>query len=236
MNKKFFIILIFSAIIISFILGTILLNKIGKNKIQEISNIPEQTIDKKENEQIILSTDKKYYLHKSNFEIPERNIRYIAQMKALKGLTDERKEYIKENFRYTHMRLERDLMSSVNVLKDINSPYWESYTKAGTYQSLDGYDTYWESDGGFSRILENIQNYANELQNETAKNDLGQACKLLKEGIDNHDLSKFFEAHEIIHDYDYWILSVEPSFVTFSPEDWEGTRTYFGKSALIEEK
>ncbi|MCI9275931.1 MAG: hypothetical protein HFJ24_08505 [Clostridia bacterium] len=39
----------------------------------------------------------------------------------------------------------------------------------------------------------------------------------------------------IIHDYDYWVFSVEPSFVTFPPEDWEGTRIYFGETALIED-
>ena len=39
----------------------------------------------------------------------------------------------------------------------------------------------------------------------------------------------------IIHDYDYWVFSVEPSFVTFPPADWEGTRIYFGETALIED-
>ena len=95
---------------------------------------------------------------------------------------------------------------------------------------------YWESDSNFSKILENVQSYISELQNESVKNDLEKACKLLKDGINSRDIGKFFEAHEIIHDYDYWIFSVEPSFVTFPPADWEGTRTYFGKSKLIEQK
>lgn len=186
--------------------------------------------------EILAFANTRYYLHKSDLEIPNRDLRYVAQTKVFTGLTDERKEYIKENFRYVHQRLERDLMSAVNVLKDKNSPYWESYTKAGTYQDPNGFNTFWESDGGFSKILETVQNYANEIQNETAKSELEIACRLLKQGIDNRDLSKFFEAHEIIHDYDYWIFSVEPSFVTFAPADWEGTRTYFGKTALIENK
>lgn len=185
--------------------------------------------------EILAFTNTRYYLHKSDLKIPDRELRYIAQTKALMGLADERKEYIKENFRYAHQRLENQLLGAVNVLKDKNSSYWESYTKAGSYQIIDGDGTFWESDGGFSKILENIQNYANELQNEIAKNDLENACKLLKEGIDSRDIGKFFEAHEIIHDYDYWIFSVEPSFVTFAPADWEGTHTYFGKATIMKQ-
>ena len=184
---------------------------------------------------ILAFTNTRYYLHRSDLKIPDRDLRYIAQTEAFKGLTDERKEYIKENFGYAHQWLENQLLGAVNVLKDKNSPYWESYTKAGSYQIIDGDGTFWESDGGFSKILENIQNYANELQNEIAKNDLENACKLLKEGIDSRDIGKFFEAHEIIHDYDYWIFSVEPSFVTFAPADWEGTHTYFGKATIMEQ-
>lgn len=228
MKKKFFIMIILSIVIISFILIMILCNKL---KMEENSK---QIIKNEENSKVIENESTIYYLHRSDLKIPERNFRYIAQTKALKGLTDERKEYIKENFRYTHLKIERKLIAGVNVLKDKNSPYWESYTKAGSYQAPDGSDTYWESDGGFSKVLEEVQSYMNELQNEIAKNDLQRVCNLLREGIEERDLSKFFEAHEIIHDYDYWIFSVEPSFVTFPPEDWEGTHIYFGKSALID--
>ncbi len=178
-------------------------------------------------------TDTRYYLHRSDLRVPERNKRYIAQTKAFQGITEERKEYIKENFRQLHLRLERDLISSVNTLKDKNSPYWESCTKAGIYYNED--NTCWESDGGFSKILEDVESYAKEIQNEEAKKDLDKAGNLIKAGIDNRDIGKFFEAHQIIHDYDYWVFWVEPSFVTFGPEDWEGTHVYFGKSSLIKE-
>lgn len=229
-------IMILSIVIISFILGMVLPDKLKINETKEISNNPEQTNEKRVNNDQVNNGNVRYNLHKSNLDIPNRNERYIAQTKLLNGLTDERKEYIKENFRYEHVNLEWNLLEAVELLKDKNSPYWESYTKAGTYQDPDGGNTYWESDGRFSKILENIQSYTNELQNEIAKNDLNRACKLLKDGIESRDIGKFFEAHEIIHDYDYWIISVEPSFVTFHPADWQGTQTYFGKSTLIDNK
>lgn len=191
-------------------------------------------ISEKTYREILAFTNTKYYLHKSDIEIPERNKRYIAQTKAFEELEDEKKEYIKERFRYLHLNLERMLVGSSITLKDKNSPYWEPSTKKGTYQDPSGTGSSWESNGGYSKILEDIQNYANELKNETVKNDLKKACNLLKEGIDNHNLAKFFEAHEIVHDYDYWVFSIEPSFVTFEPVDWEGTHIYFGKTEVIE--
>ena len=227
-------IIILSIVIISFMLGMMLPDKFKTNKTKEISNNSEQINEKELSSEQENNENLRYYLHKSNLEIPNRNTRYIAQTKALQGLTEDRKEYIQENFRYDHVSLEWNLLGAVNVLKDKNSSYWDSYTKAGIYQSPDG-TTSWESDGRFSKILENIENYTNELQNETAKNDLKNACKLLKDGIDSHDIGKFFEAHEIIHDYDYWIISVEPSFVTFPPADWTGTRTYFGKATIMKQ-
>lgn len=234
-KRTVILIIILGIVIISFILGMILLDKL---ETKEINNNSEPIIADDANKENINQTnhETRYYLHKSDLEIPNRDSRYIAQTKVFTGLTDERKEYIKKNFRYEHVRLERDLLTAVDILKDKNSLYWESYTKAGSYRSPDDSNSYWESDGGFSKILDNIQSYTSEIQNETAKSELENACKLLKEGIDERDLSKFFKAHEIIHDYDYWVLSVEPSFVSFAPADWEGTHTYFGKSVLIENK
>ena len=218
MKKNIFItFIILIIVIISFICGVILLDKIVINKSKEISNSSKQINEKELSSDQKNNEDLRYYLHKSNLEIPDRDTCYIAQTKALQGLMEDRKEYIKENFRYDHVSLEWNLLDAVNILKDKNSPYWES-------------------DSNFSKILENVQSYISELQNESVKNDLEKACKLLKDGINSRDIGKFFEAHEIIHDYDYWIFSVEPSFVTFPPADWEGTRTYFGKSKLIEQK
>ena len=209
-------IIILSIVIISFMLGMMLPDKFKTNKTKEISNNSEQINEKELSSEQENNENLRYYLHKSNLEIPNRNTRYIAQTKALQGLTEDRKEYIQENFRYDHVSLEWNLLDAVNILKDKNSPYWES-------------------DSNFSKILENVQSYISELQNESVKNDLEKACKLLKDGINSRDIGKFFEAHEIIHDYDYWIISVEPSFVTFPPADWTGTRTYFGKATIMKQ-
>lgn len=90
-------------------------------------------ISEKTYREILAFTNIKYYLHKSDIEMPEKTKRYIAQTKAFEELDDEKKEYIKERFRYLHLNLERMLIESTITLKDKNSPYLESSTKKGTY-------------------------------------------------------------------------------------------------------
>ena len=147
MKKNIFItFIILIIVIISFICGVILLDKIVINKSKEISNSSKQINEKELSSDQKNNEDLRYYLHKSNLEIPDRDTCYIAQTKALQGLMEDRKEYIKENFRYDHVSLEWNLLDAVNILKDKNSPYWES-------------------DSNFSKILENVQSYISELQN-----------------------------------------------------------------------
>lgn len=48
------------------------------------------------------------------------------------------------------------------------------------------------------------------------------------------DYSKMKEFTDLLFSTN-WIFSVEPSFVTFAPADWEGTHTYFGKATIMEQ-
>ena len=107
-----------------------------------------------------------------------------------------------------HNKLEHLLLDTVSLLKDSNS------------------------DGGFSNILERVQEIIKKLNNEQIKDDLQKSCKLLQEGIDNHDIAKFFEAHEIIHDYDYWVAN-SPLSLSYPAADWGGINVYFGKVSIM---
>lgn len=132
-------------------------------------------------------------------------------------------------------------MSAVSYLKDKDSSYWVNYTEVVRLEVEvnpplpNGEKSYYVTDGGFSKILSEVKELSNEIKNQTAKSDIEKACKLLQEGINNHDVGKFFEAHEIIHDYDYWVINAPPSFVSFAPADWTGTRTYFGKATIMKQ-
>lgn len=130
-------------------------------------------------------------------------------------------------------------MSAVSYLKDKDSSYWVNYTEVVRLEVEvkpplpNGEKSYYVTDGGFSKILSEVKELSNEIKNQTAKSDIEKACKLLQEGITNHDVGKFFEAHEIIHDYDYWVINAPPSFVSFAPADWTGTHIYFGKATVM---
>ena len=57
---------------------------------------------------------------------------------------------------------------------------------------------------------------------------------ILKEGMDEHDIEKCFEAHKTIHDYDYWVFNMQPSNFKIEPIDWGGIEVYFGKVTGLE--
>lgn len=142
-----------------------------------------------------------------------------------------RKKY-KLKYGYIHSDLEHNLLNAVRLLKDKNSSYWPFYTEAGVHEEPGHPETKIQSDGGFSNTIKRIKNISQKLENEQVKSDLQKSCELLQEGIDNHDIGKFFEAHETIHDYDYWVAN-SPLTLSYAPVDWKGTEVYFGKVSIM---
>ena len=71
------------------------------------------------------------------------------------------------------------------------------------------------------------------MKEQDAKDDLKKALDTLKEGMDEHNLKKCFEAHKAIHDYDYFVINT-PVHLENPPADWGGITTYFGKASIIE--
>ncbi|MCI8397699.1 MAG: hypothetical protein HFJ52_08915 [Clostridia bacterium] len=182
---------------------------------------------------ILAYTNTKYYLHKSELELPSTDKCNIAQSSALKGVSKDSQNYIKTNFGYLHSKIESLLLDSVSLLKDTNSPYWPNFTEAGPHKEPFSPDTIVESDGGFSKVLEQLNEFIIVLQNEQIKNDLNKSCELLKNGINEHDIGKLFESHTIIHDHDYFVFNYPVCFSS-APPDWAGIHTYFGKVSIIE--
>lgn len=144
----------------------------------------------------------------------------------------KKKKKYKLNCGYIHNELEYLLLSTRSILNDSNSPYWTRYTVAGVHEEVGYPDTKVESDGGYSKILERIKKISDKIKNEQSKKDLQESCELLREGIDNHNIEKLFKAHEIIHDYDYWVANA-PLSLSYPAADWEGIEIYFGKVTIM---
>lgn len=131
-----------------------------------------------------------------------------------------------------HTDIEYLLIDGVSILKDKNSSYWINYTEPGLHAEPLHPDTIVESNGGFSNILERLKKIYEKIKNEDVKKDLKNACDLLQYGIDNHDIEKLFNAHEIIHDYDYFVVN-SPLKLNYAPADWQGIYVYFGRVSII---
>ena len=58
------------------------------------------------------------------------------------------------------------------------------------------------------------------------KMDFNTAHELWKLGMEEHDIANLFKAHEIIHDYDYWVYNT-PLQLNFPAPDWAGIKIYF---------
>lgn len=115
---------------------------------------------------------------------------------------------------YLHSKIEHGLLDSIDYLKDSNSNVWISLNDSDPEV------------GNFTAILLKMKEITNLLKNEKAKADLINAYEIWEEGMNNHNISKLFEAHEIIHDYDYWVINT-PLELPFAPADWSGTKIYF---------
>lgn len=228
-----FTIILTLSILISFFITKNILSNPNTTKTstaEEISNTVNELEKNKESTED--STNKKYYLHDSDLDYPTQEQCTIYKENALIGLNDNEKSEISNAIKRNHMHIERLLLDHISILKDPNSPYWPQFTQEGIFEEPGQSETKILSNGEFSYILKSLKNISNAIKNDYVKADLNEACNLLQQGIDNHDVEKFFEAHKIIHDYDYWVCNPY-IFLQIEPPDWEGAYTFFNKASII---
>lgn len=174
----------------------------------------------------------KYYLHKSNLELPNKDICYKAKEKALTGLNEnEIKELQKTIYDYQCM-MESILGECTWVLKEKTSYYWRQqiYDEVFT-DNITGTKVY--NGARLIKVLQEVKKQVEIIKDEETKRDLEKFCNLLKEGLDEHDIEKCFEAHEILHDYSIWVINYPVMNLMVEPYDWSAFKTYFGKASII---
>lgn len=206
----------------------------GPNAIYGIVNIQDKHyyISRGIYQEMVNFTLEKYYLHDSNLKLPSQEDCYKAQKIIFEGLTKEEKECVKKNIRDAHWIFEEKLVESVHSIKDSNSPYWKAFIVDEIFTDpFTGIKV--ENNTNFFTVYELITETINKLKNQDIKDDLQKATDTLKEGMDEHNLKKCFEAHKIIHDYDYFAINT-PVHLETPPADWGGITTYFGKLSIIE--
>ena len=227
-NKK--VIYIIISIIFIILISLVVINVINKDKTKEtlsnenLYNDIENTVT---SEETINYDTEKFYLHDSDLKLPKGNVCYNAQNKTLNNLSETDKIYVQDKIREIHHSLERTLLDGVRLLKDKNSPYWIRYIEEGAYEEPQNPNVIVDREGILTTFVDRTTEVYNIIQNEQVKEDLKQSINLFEEAIDEHNLGKLFEAHKIIHDYDYWVINYPPIEFQYAPPDCEGANTYF---------
>lgn len=175
----------------------------------------------------------KYYLHKSDLELPGKEKCYKAKEKALKGLNDDEIKKLQETIYNCQAMLEIHLGEGVHQLKEKTSYFWRPQIYAGEYiDPVTGTKMYYYK-GQLSSIVQETREQIQIIKDEETKNDLDGFCNLLQEALDERDIGKCFEAHEILHDYCVWVINYPVKDLMAAPYDWDAFRTYFGKASII---
>ena len=230
----FFILAFIMIIIMSYFIGKIVAENLYTTDTNSKNLLQENKIENNQNEETILEpTEKKYYLHESDFESPSQELCYKAQEKALSGLNEEDINKVQSTIRRLHLNMEWQLQDAVRLIKDPNSPYWEEFTTYGVF--TDPYTGVKVDHGGMLLYTyDAMKEIADILKDEDTKKDINNMLSILKDGLENHDIEKCFKAHEIIHDYDYWVINT-PVHLETAPPDWGGVTTYFNTVSIMKD-
>lgn len=192
------------------------------NKKSEVFNISVQTyLD------IQAFTTRKYYLHKSDFELPGKKFCLEQQKNMLSGLNDKEKKCVGEELRDVHYLIEDLLIENVSLLKEPDSRYWDAAITGEKFTDPFSGETYENGYGCFNSALHHVENIINIIKDCETKRRFESIYKDLKSACDNHDIGSIFTVHEYIHDYDYFAVNY-PVYYEMQPIDWGGIDNYFG--------
>ena len=176
---------------------------------------------------ILAFTTRKYYLHKSDLPKPTEEKCLNWQQEALSNIENAKRNVLCENFKLLHINIENFLLDSVVTLKEPDSVYWEKLELPENKLFIDPFTgvtsfnkTYHILIGYFDACIESAENDNVQKTVTAMKKDFENAVK-------NHDLGSIFTVHEVIHDWDYYVINYPISY-SIEPPDWGGIDEYFG--------
>lgn len=172
-----------------------------------------------------------FWLHKSDLKPPEKSVCLKAQKQALEGLEDEQLKTVRDTVREEHARIESYLLDHVKSLKSPDAPYWEFLEHTGIV-AIPGEEMVlneWDKD----TITANLKTVEDLVRNDAVKSDFERMRKTLDDAVGAHDLRGLFSYHEMIHDYDYWVVNYPAYYPDAPAPDWGGIEVYFGIPSVI---
>ena len=176
---------------------------------------------------ILAFTTQKYYLHKSDLQQPSKEQCLEWQKDSLMGLNEKEKKEFCESFKLLHLHIENFLLGNVSLLKEPDSIYWKRHELKRDDVFKDPITGTEGIDNTYHIMLDYFETLISLAKDEEILNEL----LLMKTDYINafkfHDIGSLFSVHEVIHDYDYYIVNYPISF-SIAPPDWNGVNVYFG--------
>lgn len=176
---------------------------------------------------ILAFTTQKYYLHKSDFEQPQKEQCLEWQKDAFIGLNETEKKEFCESFKSLHLQIENFLLGNVSLLKEPDSIYWRRHELKRDEVFKDPITGTEGIDNTYHIMIDHFETLISLAQDK----DIRNALLVMKSDYINafkfHDIGSLFSVHEVIHDYDYYVVNYPISF-SIAPPDWSGIDEYFG--------
>lgn len=177
------------------------------------------------------SEEELYWLHKSEMKPPEKSACLRAQKQALKGLKEAQLETVWDTVREEHVRIEYCLMDRVKSLKSPDAPYWEFLEHTGTI-AIPGEEVVW-NEWDKDTIKANLNKAGNLIEDSGVKSDFRRMRETLDDAVGRHNLRGLFSYHEMIHDYDCWVVNYPAHYPEAPAPDWGGIGVYFGIPCVL---
>ncbi len=196
--------------------------EIEHKDISRVFTISEQTY-----KDILAFTNKKYYLHKSDKDLPSKTHCLEKQNQALSELTDDERQYVGKALRGAHIQIELMLLDNVVVLKDRDSKYWLPAITGEEFTDPFSNETYINGEWCFNNVIGQLKNIADIIKDKETKIAFETMYTDLQAACDYRDIGSIFAVHEYIHDYDYFAINHPPHYEMYAP-DWQGLDDYFG--------
>ncbi|MBD5551473.1 MAG: M56 family metallopeptidase [Lachnospiraceae bacterium] len=130
-------------------------------------------------------------------------------------------------------RLEEDPDSFVRVEEEELNYLQEKYPEYGTVSLEElrekyGEPYYEESRYGAETVIQRIKELTASAENETFRSDVEKFCSTLQQAKDTHEVSYVMQAHEILHDMEYFLLRYSPRDVAPFTQDKSLSGKYYG--------
>lgn len=176
---------------------------------------------------ILAFTTQKYYLHKSDLEPPQKSQCLEWQKNALIGLSESEKIEFCESFKWLHIHIEDFLLGNVSLLKEPDSIYWKRHELKRDEVFKDPISGTQGIDNTYHIMLEHFETLISLAKDKEIQNALTVMKSDYINAFKFHDIGSLFSVHEVIHDYDYYVVNYPISF-SLAPPDWNGIDEYFG--------